>query len=440
MKRFSRIVASASVAAFVFAATPAMAQYANEYSPAKLIQQGKTSKDIAGSGTVIVQVQVNADGSHKVIKVIKSSNAGDNDAAMDIAQNSSYRPAHQGAKVITAFYDFTLKFKGKSVSNTGSTGESAGVEGLIRSQHYAEAKTRAQAALLANPADDHMRQLLGLATFYNNDYAASAAAFERVGSITKQFQPVAAQAFASAAISGSDSIAAQSLTYAQKAVSLGGGNTAQLALGVAQLANGQKAAGLETLKGVHAKLWADSKTDNKVKMGVDSRLLNAYLLNNDSTGAQSIASEMKSLDASSTVPSRVMGNYYLKLGGDALQAKSYTEALKNFDLAVQNGDSEVAVTANTQAAFTLLSATDKPDGAKVKGYADKALAIKPDSAQANYAEGVAYVLLWSNSHKDDDKKQATMYLNKADGLAKAQGDTALALQIETFIKNNNLQK
>src|SRR5581483_1588514 len=106
--------------------TAARAQYANEYSPAKLLKQGTTQHSIAGSGTVVVQVQVNADGSHKAIKVIKSSNSGDNAAAMDIAQSSSYRPAHRGKSPITAFYDFTLKFNGKAVVNNAEEGSSGG--------------------------------------------------------------------------------------------------------------------------------------------------------------------------------------------------------------------------------------------------------------------------------------------------------------------------
>jgi TonB family protein len=440
MKRISRIVAAASAAAFVFAAAPSMAQYAGEYSPAKLIKQGKTSKDIAGNGTVIVQVQVNPDGSHKVVKVIKSTNPADNDAAMDIAANSSYRPAHQGTKPITAFYDFTLKFSGKSVSSNEASGGagsagSAGIEGLIRAGKYADAEKRAQSALLSNPSDERTRQLLGLAAYYNGDYDTSAQSFSRVSTIDKQFQPIAAQAFASASIGIADKNPTEAMTYAQKAVSLGGGNTAQLALGVAQIANKQNTEGLATLKAVHEKLFADPKTATNVKIGVDSRLLTAYLATGDSAGAQSIANEMKQLDPSSTVPARVMGNHYLEAGSAALQAKNYADALKNFDLAANTGDPQVAVTANTQAAFSLLS-MDKPDFAKVKAYADKALAVKPDSPEANYAEGVAYTGTYASSHKDDDKKQALSYLNKADGLAKAAGNTALALQIETFIKNN----
>ena len=81
MNAHLRIVASSVAVLVAIAQAPALAQYANEFTPAKLIHQGKTTNAIAGSGTVVVQVQVNADGSHKAVKVIRSSNSGDNAAA-----------------------------------------------------------------------------------------------------------------------------------------------------------------------------------------------------------------------------------------------------------------------------------------------------------------------------------------------------------------------
>src|SRR6185437_9578428 len=121
MTRSIRIVAGATALAAAAAfALPANAQYASEFIPAKLVRQGSTSKAIAGSGTVIVQVQVNANGSHHVVKIIKSTNSADNAAAMDIASNSTYRPAHRGKTAVMAFYDFTLKFKGRSVASNGA--------------------------------------------------------------------------------------------------------------------------------------------------------------------------------------------------------------------------------------------------------------------------------------------------------------------------------
>ena len=76
MKSAFSLAVSLAGLAVIACSLPASAQYSSEFSPAKLTAQGKTSLPIAGSGTVIVQVQVNADGTHKAIKVIKSSNSG----------------------------------------------------------------------------------------------------------------------------------------------------------------------------------------------------------------------------------------------------------------------------------------------------------------------------------------------------------------------------
>ena len=100
MNRISRIVAALCAIGVASAAVPALAQ-SEDYSIAKVIKQGTTGHAISGSGTVQVQVQVNADGTHKVIKILKSSNHGDDNAAMEIAQNSTYRPARRGSTPIT---------------------------------------------------------------------------------------------------------------------------------------------------------------------------------------------------------------------------------------------------------------------------------------------------------------------------------------------------
>jgi hypothetical protein len=115
MNQSLRVLSIAVAALFAVGQIPARAQYATEFVPAKLIKEGKTSTTIAGSGKVVVQVQVNADGSHKVTKIISSTNSGDNAAATEIANSSTYRPARRGTTPITAFYDFTLRFSGRTV-------------------------------------------------------------------------------------------------------------------------------------------------------------------------------------------------------------------------------------------------------------------------------------------------------------------------------------
>ncbi len=441
---FTRIVALGCTMAMAATTVPALAQYASEFSIAKVTRVGTSSQPLAGSGTVKVQVQVNADGSHKAIKVISSTNPGDNAAAMEIAQNSSYRPAHRGNTPITSFYDFQLKFKGKSVSHTeeGAAGSGAAGGGLanapssagaidaaIRAKQYDTAISKANQALVSSPGNPALLQLLGIAQYYNKDYPAAAASFSKVDTIGKQFQPLAADAFASASVQLSQTNASQSLDYAQKAVALADNSNSQFALGVAQLANKQYPQAISTLKAVH-----DKAPDAKTKVAIDRELLSAYLATNDSAGANTVSAEMKQLDPTGGSATTAVGSHYIQLGNEAMSAKNFADALKDYDQAAATGDPKVTVTANTGAAFAVLS-MDKPDYQKAHDYAAKAVAAAPNDPQANYAAGVSMAGIFANSKKATDKQQALDYLNKADQLAKAAGNTALALQIENQIKN-----
>ncbi|MBV8489122.1 MAG: energy transducer TonB [Candidatus Eremiobacteraeota bacterium] len=433
MKRFSVIVASATAAVFAIGTLPATAQYANEYVPAKLLKQGTTTKGVAGSGTVVVQVQVNADGTHKAIKVIKTTNAGDNDAAMDIAQNSTYKPAHRGTKPIVAFYDFTLKFNGKFAQQSGPsfTPAQQKIADLIQQKQYAQAQTAAQTALAAAPDDDTTRQLLGIAAFDAGDPVAAAQAFDRVDNVASDYQQVAAAAFAAAAVSISQTQPTQSLAYAQKAYAITPDTNTRFALGVAQLSNKQYADAVNNLKAAHDAAMKDSSMTPKVKVNIDSMLLTAYLDQKDTANATAIASEIKQIDPSSTAAQRALATSQFNDGKDAAAAKQYDAALKDFDAAAAQGDPQVAVTAYVQAAFTIAN-MDKPDYKRMLSYADKALALSPDDAGANFAEG--FGLIATNGDKD----KAKAALLKADAQAKKDGNTALASNIENFMKAQNI--
>jgi tetratricopeptide (TPR) repeat protein len=442
MNRINRIIAGISALTIVAAAVPALAQ-SEDYSIAKVIKQGTTSQPVAGSGTVQVQVQVNADGTHKVVKVLRSDNPGDNAAALEIAANSTYRPARRGSTPVTSFYDFNLRFNGKVVQTQEEQAiraESAGadtgaIDALVRSGKYKDAIAKANAALLSSPGNPGVLQLLAVAQYYDNDFTDSAATFSRVQDIKKPFQPIAAQAFSTGAVRVSQTNPAQALDYAHKAVSLSNGDaTSKFALGVAQLANKQNADAVATLKGVHDQLVTDPKADAKTKLNVDQELLQAYLANNDSAGANAIAAEMKQLDPSGGGASRALSQHYLQLGSDAMTAGDFPTAAKDFDQAATSSSGQDAVTANTFAAFAVMRET-KPDYGKAKDYAQKAVTGAPDDAQANFALGLAYFGTYASSNKSDDKSQALNYLNKADQLAKAAGNEGLALQIEAQIKN-----
>lgn len=442
-----RIVAPAAAVLVAVVALPAQAQYANEFTPAKLIKQGQTNgSPIAGSGTVVVQVQVNADGSHKVVKVIHSSNSGDNSAATEIAQNSTYRPAHRGETPVVSFYDFTLKFNGKSVATTPSeesgapTGGSLSpaanqVAALVREHQYQQAVSKAQAGLLSSPGDDSLRQMLGIAAYDADDFTTAAAAFDKVATIGAQFKPAAGASFAAAAVKTAQSNPTQALTYAQKAMALDPNANSRFALGVAQLANNQNAAAIESLKAAHDAAMSNPKIPTASKVNIDAELLQAYLANNDTADAQTIAAQIKQLQPNSTAGAKAIGAGLIKSGNAAVDAKDTTTALADFDQAAAQGDPDISVTANTLAAFAIARSA-KPDYKRMQAYAEKALAIKPNDAAANFAEGIALTGQWASSHDDGTKKKAAAALDLADQQAKAEGDIALSLQIESFVKKN----
>ena len=108
--------------------------------------------------------------------------------------------------------------------------------------------------------------------------------------------------------------------------------------------------------------------------------------------------------------------------------------MKAFDSAASQGDPEVAVTANIKPRLPIEDTPDKRT-TNVQSYAEKALATKPDSPEANFAEGIA---LDGRSGKQPRcaRRKSPGNPDKADQLAKAAGNEALALSIEGFIKAN----
>jgi tetratricopeptide (TPR) repeat protein len=417
-------------AAIALGTAPAVAQYANEFTPAKVIKQGTPAHDVAGSGSVVVQVQVNADGTHKVIKIIKTTNPGDNDAAMDIASTSTYRPAHRGTTPVGSFYDFTLKFNGKIAVDQSEGSADASVtdpiDALIRNKNYSEAISKANAALAQSPGNPAVLQLLGIAQYYSGDLAASAQAFLQVPTISKAFAPVAAQALANTAVKNSQTDPVQSLAFAKKADSVVDDNNSKFALGVALLANKQYADAAAALKPVH-----DSAPDARTKAAVDRQLLQAYLGAGDTASAQTVATELKATDPDAAAAA--LGNYYLSAGATAMNNKQYADAVKAFDQAIASGSGQVVVTANAEAAFAVMS-MDKPDYTRAQKYGLAAVAAGPSDAMANFAAGTSTFGVFTLSHNSGDKDKAVTYLKKADDLAKAAGNTALAEQIEKQLK------
>jgi TonB family protein len=450
MIRSIRIAAGATaVAAAAAFALPANAQYANEFTPAKLIHQGSTSKPIAGSGTVVVQVQVNSNGSHHVVKVIHSSNSADNAAAMDIANNSTYRPAHRGKTPVTAYYDFTLKFKGRSVSSSGNESVASGstaarVDSLIHQGKYDAAKAQLQTALARNPNDPVLNQELGTTEYFLADYPSAAAAFDKVPNITKTFVQVAAQSYALAAVKSAAASPQQAVAYGKKAAQLAPGANSYYALGTAELEAGDATSAVGDLKKAFDLVQSDPKADKKTKVAIASQLYSAYSKAGDTANAEKTLADIKQIDPSNSSVTTLEGNRYIQAANEASKAGNHAEALKDFEQAAAVGSPQIQVTAYAAAALeenAVLQAQKTPptkdDYGKVKAYADKALAINPNDALANYAEGVALAGQWVLGNKSDAglKAQALAALNKAKASAQSSGNFSLSLNIDNFIKS-----
>lgn len=442
MIRISRLAtAAAALAAAGSFAAPASAQYANEYLPPKMTHQGKTAHAIAGTGTVVVQVQVNANGTAKAIRVIHSSNSGDNSAAMDIANHSTYRPAHRGKKSVTAYYDFTLKFKGKSVASNaapaGMTGKAASIDALIRAGKYDQARTQAQQALQSNPSDPMLNSELGAANYFLSNYPEAAAAFDKVPNVNKEFAKVAAQAYSLAAGKLAQSNPQQAIAYGKKAVAMSPNGGAYYSLGIAELNADQTQAAVADLKKSRDLAFADAKSDVKTRVAIDSALLQAYGKSGDTAGSQTTAEEIKKLDPTSDAAQIVMGNQYMEQGNAASKAGKHADAITAYEKAAQVGGSKVAVTAYAAAALEQ-SRLDKPDYSKMKADADKALAISANDPLGLFAEGIALYgqYVQGGSSNAGLKQQAVDTLNKAKSAAQTAGNISLSLNIENFMKQN----
>jgi tetratricopeptide (TPR) repeat protein len=448
-----RITRMAAAAAAVFAAVtlaaPANAQsYSNQFSQAKLLHRANSSVPIAGSGTVVIQVQVNADGTHKVTRIIRSTNPGDNAAAIDIATNSTYSPQHRGKTPVTGFYDFTLVFHGKSLASNGvvASGTTGQVDRLIHAGKYDAAKAMVQQALASKPSDPTLNQQLATVDYFLKDYSGAAAAFEKVSSISKPFIPVAAQSYAMAAVKLAPTDPAAAVAFAQKAVTLAPSDGSYYILGSAQVQAGNAASALPNLQKARTLAMKDSKMDTIAKVNIDASLLQAYIKTGDMASAKTIEDEITRLDPSNTTVKRTVGNQYLAAGNDASKAGKHEDAIASFLTAAKEGDKDVAVTAYASAALeenTILNAQKTPPVpndylTKMKPYADQALALNPNDALANYALGVAMAGAWivGGKQKADYKSEALDALNKARTEAQAQGNMSLAFNIDSFIKAN----
>jgi tetratricopeptide (TPR) repeat protein len=431
--RTFRPLAALALGAFSLAWLPlaASAQTGTYYTPPKLLKQGAASSAVVGKGAVTVQVFVRKDGSIGTVKVQKSTNHGDDAAALEIAKSSTYKPGVRDAKPIDAFYTMALKFDGASVVNdTGTTSNDlVAVNSLIRSNKFAEAKSGAQAYLSAHPGDKDAQALLGVADEYLNDAPGAAAAFDAAGTVPERFKIVAAKAYADAAV---DALKAknneQAIALADKALALQQNVNTLFIQGTAY-ANAQKfpqaIADLEKAKAQAGSGKADTATLN----AIDASLATAYVFGGQTDRGIALARALKARDPSNTRVDDTLAAYYNQQAVAAMQAGKKDEAVADLESAAKAVPSR-AVVLYVQAANVLSQGT-APDWKRVKTEADKALALDPNDARANYVAGIALANSIDTKAGAPDTKPAMAYLQKAK--ANAGGDASLTSDIDKAI-------
>jgi len=406
--------------------TPSAAKF-NYYFPPKLVKKGTNKSALAGAGTVTVKVYVNKDGTFKVQGVLKSSNHGDDQAALEIAQSSTYKPATKGGKAVAAFYDYALSFNaaGSSMTQT-DTSELGQYERMVHAGNFSGAQTNLTAYLKAHPADPRAELYLGLADSFLNDYVDAAAAFDQAGTIPANYRAVAGKSYGEAAVTlASDKKVDAAISAGHHAVELAPGFGTYNALGFSEFVGGQYAVAAADLEKARSLAPSENVPANQRAL-VDINLVAAYFGAGDPDQAMKIVDEAKQLDPSIAAKLDIpIFNYYSSQAKTKFNNKQYTDAAALLEQAAPLAPTQAAAL-YTQAAFYLL-AGDKPSNDKAKADADKAIALDPDDAAAYYAGGVAL----ANSNKPKD---ALTYLQKADDAAKKAGQTALQTQIENAIK------
>jgi len=425
VERTPRLLAALAIGSLALAPLAAPAQTGTFYTPPKLLKKAAPSVPIAGSGAVTVQVFVHKDGSIGNVKVQKSTNHGDDAAALDVAKNSTYKAGVRDGKPIDAFYTMALKFNGTSVVNdTGTTSnELVQANALIRANKFADAKPILQSYLNAHPGDKDGEALLGVADYFLKDAAGAASAFDAAGTIPDRFKVVASQAYSDAAVAAlTAKNNDQAIALSDKALALQQNVNTLFIQGTAY-ANAQKypqaIAALEKAKAQAGAGNADAKTMN----AIDSSLVTAYVFGGQTDKGIALAKALKQRDPSNTRVDDTLAAYYNQQAVAAMQAGKKDEAVADLENAAQAVPSR-AVVLYVQAA-NVLSQGSTVDWKRVKAEADKALAVNGNDARANYVAGIALA-------NQSDSKGAIPYLQKAK--ANAGSDASLNADIDTALK------
>lgn len=402
------------------------------YTPPKLVSRAPNVIEPKGKGTVVIQVLVNANGTFKVMRVMSSTNPGDNAAAMDIAKHSKYAPAIRNGKPVPDFYDFSIAFGENVVS-----GAAAQVDALLHQSKWEQAKATATSALAQNPNDSLVQAQLGVADAFTHDIAGAVQAFDKAGSIPSQYANVAAQAYSLQAQGEVASNPKGALALAQKAASLGNDYSAYLALGEAQHANGDDTAAKTSLEKARS-LAADAQpqADTATRASIDEQLLSLASVRKDSPELAELSAEVNKLNPGM---SGKLTAYKYDQQGAALQNRGdYQAAIKMYEQAAAADPSWAGAVDYTKAAIAYASMST-PNYLAAKADAEKATAVNPEYAAAYFVDAVAMWRYAQVTGNEDTMQDADLAARKAAELARKHGEANLAEEAQYFAQNHTLR-
>ncbi|GAC1404647.1 MAG: hypothetical protein NVSMB64_08210 [Candidatus Velthaea sp.] len=431
----NRSMRSAALAALAVGALPlvAPAQTGVFYSPPKLLTRGTNTSPVAGKGSVTVKIFVHKNGKPEAPSAVsKSTNPGDNAAALEIARTSTYKPAARDGKPVDAFYTFVLNFAGgdggASIGDASSNATLRKVAAMERAGNYTGAKSELNAYLKTSPDDTEANTLLGIASAFTDDPTAAAAAFDKAGTVPEKYKALAGRAYANAATAASrannNDVAA---TYASKAIELAPSAEGYNVRGMAQYMQKKYDAAIPDLEKARDLAMAQ-KADSKNLAIIETNLAAAYMGAGQNEKAQAMAKDVQRLDPSNTVIADVLANSYDEKAAALSKAGNRAEAVAQLEAGAAAVPKR-AVILYSEAA-SMLANDPKPDWKRVKAEADKALAADAADGLSNYLAGIALA-------NQSSKKDALVYFTKAQASSKAGSDAEFAKRVEAAIKDTN---
>jgi Flp pilus assembly protein TadD len=419
------LLACAALAMLPLAAS---AQSAPSDSAPILLTRGTNATPVAGKGNVTVQVFVKKDGSFTVIKVLKSTNPGDEAAALEIAKSSTYKPAIRNGKSDAEFYDFALSFGGDTAA-IGS-GPLPTALAAIHEGKYDLAKSTLVAYLQNYPDDTQANTLLGVAEGFAGDYAGSAAAFVKAGTIPDEYKVLAGNSFtknATAQLDAKNLPAA--IDSATRAIAIDAHDLqAYYVRGIAYANARNDAAAISDLQTAYSTatgLKSDDTTLGLISYNLAISQLDSGAFGDAVTTAKTVArydpARRAQLD-------RVASAAYNNSAVALANAGKIPDAVSRLEAGA--ADFPAVAGALTAEAAYIMATGKSPDWPKVRAEADKALGIEPTNARAAFVGGIAAAHL-------SDTAAALNYMNKAKASPAYGTDVSLAKQIDDALKSLN---